>query len=160
NHLLELDAKGIKILLDKKLPFVPTLDDLIALEKPDLEETNGRNSRMKLMEQAFKRALAAGGPLVFGRGAASPSIPHRKQANHVPCYVKWGMSPAAALQTAYLPAARMLNYGWESEIATLEKGKYADVIAVSGNPLTDPTEMERVKFVMKGGMTVRDEITP
>jgi imidazolonepropionase-like amidohydrolase len=160
NHLLELDATGIKVLLEKKLPFVPTLDDLIALEKPDMEETGGRNSRMKLMEQAFKRALAAGVPLVFGSGATSPAIPHGKQANQFAYYVKWGMSPAAALQTAYLPAARMLNYGWENEIATLEKGKYADVIAVSGNPLTDPTEMERVKFVMKGGMTVRDDITP
>src|SRR5579862_2554851 len=48
NHLLELDETGIKIMLQKKLPFVPTIDDLIALEKPDLEETNGRNSRIKL----------------------------------------------------------------------------------------------------------------
>jgi imidazolonepropionase-like amidohydrolase len=160
NHLLELDAAGIKIMQDKKLPFVPTIDDLIALEKPDMDETGGRNSRIKLMEQAFKRALAAGIPLVFGSGATSPAIPHGKQGNQFAYYAKWGMSPAAALQTAYLPAARMLNYDWERDLATLEKGKFADVIAVTGNPLTDPTEMERVKFVMKGGMTVKDEITP
>ena len=160
NHLLELDDVGIRIMQQKKLPFVPTLDDLIALEKPDLEETQGRNSRIKLMEQAFKRALAAGIPLVFGSGATSPSIPHGKQGNQFKYFVKWGMAPAAALQTAYLPAARMLNYGWENEIATLEKGKFADVIAVSGDPLADPTEMERVKFVMKGGMVVKDETSP
>ena len=160
NHLLELDDVGIKIMLQKKLPFVPTIDDLIALEKPDLEETQGRNSRMKLMEQAFRRAVAAGIPLVFGSGATSPSIPHGKQGNQFKYYAKWGLSPAAALQTAYLPAARMLNYGWEAEVATLEKGKYADVIAVSGDPLADPSEMERVKFVMKGGMVVKDEVTP
>ena len=52
NHLLELDQDGIKVLLQKKLPFVATLDDLIALEKGDLEATGGRNSRMKLAEQA------------------------------------------------------------------------------------------------------------
>jgi imidazolonepropionase-like amidohydrolase len=67
------------------------------------------------------------------------------------------MTPAQALQTAYLPAARMLNYDWEKQIGSLEKGKYADIIAVNGNPLMDVTEMERVKFVMKGGMVVRQE---
>jgi len=69
------------------------------------------------------------------------------------------MTPAQALQTAYLPAARMLNYDWADHIGTIEKGRYADIIAVSGNPLTDITEIERVKFVMKGGVLVRDELT-
>jgi imidazolonepropionase-like amidohydrolase len=69
------------------------------------------------------------------------------------------MTPAQALQTAYLPAARMLNYDWLDHIGTIEKGRYADIIAVSGNPLTDITEIERVKFVMKGGVLVRDELT-
>jgi imidazolonepropionase-like amidohydrolase len=68
------------------------------------------------------------------------------------------MSPAQALQTAYLPAARMLNYDWEKHLATIEKGKFADIIAVSGNPLADVNEMERVKFVMKGGVVVRNEL--
>jgi imidazolonepropionase-like amidohydrolase len=70
------------------------------------------------------------------------------------------VSPAQALQTAYVPAARMLNYGWESQIGTIEKGKYADIIAVAGNPLDDVTEMERVRFVMKGGLVVRNELDP
>jgi len=159
NHLLELDDAGVKILLQKKLPFVVTLDDLIALEKEDLRDTGGRNSRMKLAEQAFKRARAAGVPIVFGSGATSPAIPHGKQANQFAYYAKWGMSPAQALQTAYLPAATMLNYGWVNQVGSIEKGKFADIIAVSGNPLTDVTEMERVKFVMKGGMVVRDEVS-
>ena len=67
------------------------------------------------------------------------------------------MTPVQALQTAYLPAAHMLNYGWENQIGTIEKGKFADIIAVSGNPLSDVTEMERVKFVMKGGLMVRND---
>jgi imidazolonepropionase-like amidohydrolase len=159
NHLLELDEAGVKTLLQKKLPFVVTLDDLIGLEKDDLKVTGGRNSRLRLAEQAFKKALAAGVPIVFGSGATSPVIPHGPQADQFKYYVKWGMTPAQALQTAYLPAARMLNYDLADHIATIEKGRYADVIAVSGNPLTDITETERVKFVMKGGVLVRDELT-
>jgi imidazolonepropionase-like amidohydrolase len=156
NHLLMLDDAGVKILLEKKLPFVPTVDDLIALEEPDLRDTGGRNSRLKLLEQAFKKAVAAGIPIVFGSGATSPAIPHGKQANQFAYYAKWGLTPAQALQTAYLPAARMLNYDWENHIGSIEKGKFADIIAVSGNPLTDLSEMERVKFVMKGGAVVRN----
>jgi imidazolonepropionase-like amidohydrolase len=159
NHLLELDDAGVKTLLQKKLPFVVTLDDLIGLEKEDLKATGGRNSRLRLAEQAFKKALAAGVPIVFGSGATSPSIPHGPQADQFKYYAKWGMTPAQALQTAYLPAARMLNYDWVDHIGTVEKGRYADIIAVSGNPLTDITEIERVKFVMKGGVLVRDELT-
>jgi len=158
NHLLELDDAGVKVLLQKKLFFVPTIDDLISLEKADLRDTNGRNSRLKLMEQAFKRALAAGVTIVFGSGATSPTIPHGRQADQFAYFVKWGMTPAQALQTAYLPAARMLNYGWDAHIGSLEKGKFADVIAVAGNPLDDVAEMERVKFVMKGGLVVRNEL--
>ena len=52
----------------------------------------------------------------------------------------------------------MLNYGIEKDIGTVEKGKFADIIAVSGNPLADVTEMERVRFVMKGGMVIRNEV--
>jgi imidazolonepropionase-like amidohydrolase len=158
NHLLELDEDGIKIIKDKHETFVPTIDDLIALEKPDLQATNGRNSRLKLMEQAFRRALAAGVPMAFGSGATSPAIPHGKQGNQFGYFVKWGMSPSQALQMAYLPAARMLNYGWENEIGSLEKGKFADLIAVSNNPLADVREMENVKFVMKGGLVARNDL--
>jgi len=158
NHLLELDETAIKIILQKKEIFVPTLDDLIALEKPDMEATGGRNSRMKLMEQAFRRALAAGVPMAFGSGATSLAIPHGKQGNQFAYFVKWGMSPAQSLQMAYLPAARLLNYGWENEIASLEKGKFADLIAVSGNPLADMSEMEKVKLVMKGGLVAKNEL--
>ena len=158
NHLLELDDAGVRILLQKQLFFVPTLDDLIALEKADLRETGGRNSRLKLMEQAFRKALAAGVTIVFGSGATSPTIPHGRQADQFAYFVRWGMTPAQALQTAYLPAARMLNYGWEKDIGSIEKGKFADIIAVAGNPLEDVAEMERVRFVMKGGMVVRSDI--
>ena len=157
NHLLELDDEGVHVLLDKKLPFVPTVDDLIALEKGDLAATGGRNSRMKLLEQAVRRAVAAGVPIVFGSGATSEAIPHGTQANQFAYYANWGMGPVKALQTAYLPAARMLNYDMENHIGSIDRGKFADIIAVSGNPTVDVSEMQRVKFVMKGGVVIRND---
>jgi len=68
------------------------------------------------------------------------------------------MTPVQALQTAYLPAATMLNYNWVEQIGSVEKGKFADLIAVAGNPLVDLTEMQRVRFVMKGGLVVKNDL--
>ena len=53
----------------------------------------------------------------------------------------------------------MLNYDWDGEIGSIEPGKFADVIAVAGNPTTDVSELEHVKFVMKGGLVVRDAVS-
>jgi imidazolonepropionase-like amidohydrolase len=160
NHLLELDDEGVRTLRAKNLPFVPTVDDLVALEKGDLAETGGRNSRIKLLEQAVRRAVAGGVPIVFGSGATSEHIPHGAQADQFKYYDKWGLGPVKALQTAFLPAARLLNYDMEKHIGSIEKGKWADIIAVSGNPTIDVNEMEKVKFVMKGGVVVRNDLAP
>jgi imidazolonepropionase-like amidohydrolase len=157
-HLLEMDEASVKVLLQKKLPFVDTVDDLVGWEKDDLRDTGGRNSRLRLAEQAFKKALAAGIPIVFGSGATSPAAPHGKQADQFAYYAKWGMTATQALQTAYLPAAHLLNYNWDNQIGSIEKGKFADIIAVSGNPIMDLSELERVKFVMKGGLVVRNDM--
>jgi imidazolonepropionase-like amidohydrolase len=158
NHLLGLDDAGVKILLDKKLPYVPTVDDLVVDEKIDLRATGGRNSRLKLLEQAVRRAVSANVPIVFGSGVGAARIPHGKQGDQFSYYARWGLGPVRSLQTAYLAAATMLNHGWEQDIGSIEKGKFADIIAVSGNPTTDVTEMEHVKFVMKGGVVVRNDV--
>jgi imidazolonepropionase-like amidohydrolase len=159
NHLTDLDDATLKLLLEKKLPIVLTIDDLLELNEGDLRLTQGRNSRLKMAEQSFKKAWKAGVPIVFGSGAVGANVPHGKQADQFPVLVKWGMTPAQALQTATTVAADLLNYDWAKQVGTLEKGKYADIIAVPGNPLDDITEMERVRFVMKGGYIVRDELT-
>ena len=126
----------------------------------DLKITGGKNSRLKMAEQAFKKARAAGVPFVFGSGATSADVPHGKQADQFAYFIKWGMTPLQALQMAFLPTARMLNYNWVDSIGSVEKGKYADIIAVSGNPLADISEMQRVRFVMKGGYVVKNELAP
>ncbi len=80
------------------------------------------------------------------------------QAYQFAIYVKWGMSPAQALQTATSNAAESLNYDLGTQVGYVEKGRFADIVAVSGDPLTDITEMERVKFVMKGGVVFRNDM--
>ena len=157
NHLTDLDDASLKLLIDKRLPLEMTVDDLVSLEPGDLKTTGGKNSRLRMAEQAFKKARAAGVPIVFGSGATSATIPHGIGADQFAYFVKWGMTPVQALQTAYLPAATMLNYHWEQHIGSIEKGKFADIIAVAGNPLMDVSEMQRVRFVMKGGLIVRND---
>ena len=162
-HVPELDDESVKMLVQKKLPLQFTIDDIRNLEPTDLKITGGKVSRLTLTEIAFKKALAAGVPLPFGSGVTVPSSENDlmsmgTQANQFAYFVKWGMTPAQALQTAFTMAATVLNYGWADRVGTLEKGKYADLIAVSGNPLADITEMERVKFVMKGGVVVRNDL--
>ena len=138
-------------MLQKKLPFVVTLDDLIGLEKDDLRDTGGRNTRLRMAEQAFKKAFAAGIPIVFGSGATSPAIPHGKQANQFAYYAKWGMTPVQAIQTTYLPAARLLNYNWDTQIGSIEKGKFADLLLLRADPLQDIANTQKIEAVVANG---------
>jgi len=160
-HLLELykDDATLKMVIQKKLPVMMTIDDLIGLEAEDKKLTGGKVTRLGLGEQTFRKLLAAGVPLPFGSGAVPVAFPHGKQADQFAYLVKWGMTPAQALQTAFTIAANILNYNWANRVGSLEKGKFADLIAVSGDPLADITEMQRVKFVMKGGTVVRNDLT-
>jgi len=72
--------------------------------------------------------------------------------------VTWGLIEPKAFHTAMIVAPKHLNHNWGEVVGALDPGKLADIIAVSGDPLSDITEMERVRFVMKGGMVVRNEL--
>jgi len=74
-----------------------------------------------------------------------------------PIFVSWGATPLYTLRMATTVNAEIVHM--ENSVGTIEKGKFADLIAVSGDPLQDITEMQRVKFVMKGGVVVRDDLT-
>ena len=159
-HMLELykDDAILKMVVQKKLPVMMTVDDLIGLEAEDKKLTGGKVTRLSMGEQTFKKLLAAGVPLPFGSGAVPGRYPHGRQADQFVYFVKWGMTPVQALQTAFTIAANVLNYNWANRVGSVGKGKFADLIAVSGDPLADITEMQRVKVVMKGGMVVRNDL--
>ncbi|HWF07099.1 MAG TPA: amidohydrolase family protein [Bryobacteraceae bacterium] len=138
-------------------PVIQTLWDLIGdLEAKDKKATGGRITRFALTERSFKRLTAAGVTEVFGSGAYT--VGHGVQAFQFGYYVKWGMSPANALRMATSNAAASLNFELGKQLGSIEKGKFADIVAVSGDPLNDITEMQRVKFVMKGGVIFRDDL--
>ena len=141
----------------KQRPVMQTLWDLIGdLETRDLKATGGKTTRFKLTELSFKRLVAAGVTEVFGSGAYT--VGHGVQAFQFGYYVKWGMKPAEALRMATTNAAESLNFDLGNQVGIVEKGKFADLVAVAGDPLADITEMERVRFVMKGGVVFRNEL--
>lgn len=142
-------------------PVMQTIWDLLGeLEERDLKATGGKMTRLRLTEMSFKRLVAAGVMQVFGSGAyggGGSENGHGVQASQFAFYVKWGMTPAQALRMATTNAAESLNFELAKNVGIVEKGKFADIVAVSGDPLADITEMERVKFVMKGGVIFRNE---
>ena len=79
-------------------------------------------------------------------------------ANMFPIFVEEGMTPAEALNTAFMVAARDLNYNWAARLGSIEEGKLADIIAVPGDPLEDIAEMMNVGFVMRGGVVIRNDL--
>jgi imidazolonepropionase-like amidohydrolase len=138
-------------------PVMQTLWDLIGdMEAKDRKATGGKTTRFQLTELSFKRLVAAGVTQVFGSGAYTGG--YGVQAFQFAYYVKWGMSPVNALRMATTNAAASLNFDLGKQVGVVEKGKFADIVAVSGDPLADITELERVRFVMKGGVIFRNEL--
>jgi imidazolonepropionase-like amidohydrolase len=83
-------------------------------------------------------------------------FPHGTQGAEFSYLVKYGMTPAQAIQAATTVAAEMM--GWQDRIGCIEKGKLADIVAVTADPLKDISELERIRFVMKGGQVIRNDI--
>jgi len=119
----------------------------------DAKSTGGKYSLEALREKSGRFAIAQGLKISFGTGVGP--FPHGTQAAEFAYLVKYGMTPGQAIQTATTVAAEMM--GWQDLIGSIENGKYADIIAVSGDPLQDITELQRVKFVMKSGQVVRND---
>jgi imidazolonepropionase-like amidohydrolase len=125
------------------------------LDRSDVPEFSKQKMRMvaAAAQQNAKKAFAAGVKVAFGTDAAV--YPHGMNAGEFHVYVKLGMAPLAAIQTATVNASDLL--GWSKQVGTLEPGKWADVIAVDGDPTKDVTTLEHVKFVMKGGTVYKNE---
>jgi len=130
----------------------------------DRKNTGGKYSIIPIFEKNFKNALSKNVKMVFGSGVdgtagdprSSGPYNHGTQALDFIWLVNHGMSPVAALQAATVTDAEML--GWQDRIGSVDKGKFADIIAVSGDPLKDISELQRVKFVMKGGQVIKNDL--
>ena len=101
-------------------------------------------------------AFASGVRVAFGTDAAV--YPHGLNAHEFAVMVKLGLTPLQSIQAATLNAADLL--GWSDKVGSLEPGRFADIVAVDGDPLADVTQLERVKFVMKGGQIYKDDYAP
>ena len=108
-----------------------------------------------LQRENFRRAHQAGVKMVFGTDAGI--YPHGNNAKQFAVMVRYGMNPAQAIQAATINAAEALG---RSDIGAIETGRFADIVAVSGNPAQDVTRLEHVAFVMKGGVVVRNAPQP
>src|SRR6185437_3586090 len=106
--------------------------------------------------RVFQKAMAKHVKIVFGTDAGGFPWTDLNEAREFKYYVDYGMTPMDAIRTATTSAAALL--GWSDRIGSIEPGKFADLVAVSGDPLADITETERVKFVMKEGVVYKDDI--
>jgi len=108
----------------------------------------------RLQRENFKKAISSGVKVAFGTDAGI--FPHGGNGRQFRYMVEWGMTPMQAIQAATVNAADLL--GWEDKAGTIAAGKLADIIAVTTDPLNDVSALEKVAFVMKGGIIVKNEI--
>jgi len=101
-------------------------------------------------ETTFRHALKAGVKIAFGTDIGGFDW-HINPATEFEWMVRWGMTPDQALRSATVVAAELL--GWSDRVGTIEAGKYADIVAVAGDPLNDIRRLTDVRFVMKAGVS-------
>jgi len=152
-----IDEEGIRLLVAKGIYLVPDIytDEYILAEAGHLGLPQKMIEKEKELRQHqlanWKRAIAAGVKLAFGTDAGV--YPHGQNARQFHSLLDLGLTPARILRMATVDAADLL--GWSDRVGTVTPGRFADLIAVDGDPLTDVTELERVRFVMKGGAVVK-----
>ncbi len=122
----------------------------------DRKATGGKYDLPSIFEKTFQMGLSMKVKMMFGSGVDGDPYAHGDQYTEFSWLVKHGMAPAKAIQLATSVDAEVM--GWQNDIGSLEKGKYADIIAVSGDPLNNISELQRIKFVMKGGKVVRNDL--
>jgi imidazolonepropionase-like amidohydrolase len=157
-HGSYIDDNAIKVMKEHGTYLVPTqyLSDwmrdnaarigLPAMYAEKMKTTTG------VSRQNVKKAIDAGVKIAFGTDAAV--YPHGLNAHEFAVYVRMGMTPLQAIQTATINAADLL--AWD-KIGSIEAGKFADIIAVNGDPAKDVTVLENPVFVMKGGVVYKQK---
>jgi len=158
-HAFGLNQEQADIMVHKGLYYDPTFVRYLEpyMDDNDAKNTGGKYRMIPIFESAVRMAAATPGmKIMLGSGADGATYAHGTQALDFEALVKrGGLTPVRAIQAATTINAEVL--GWQDQIGSIEKGKYADLIAVSGDPLADITELQRVKFVMKGGKVIRND---
>jgi imidazolonepropionase-like amidohydrolase len=159
-HGFGLDQAQVDLMAAKKLYYDPTL---VRYTEPYMDDTDAKNTGGKyriipIFEKAARMAAATRGiKVMMGSGVDGSTFPHGTQALEFEWLVtRAGLTPARAIQAGTTVNAEAM--GWQDRIGSIDAGKYADLVAVSGDPLVAITELQRVKFVMKGGKVVKDEL--
>ena len=153
DHATQLSDETMRLMREKQIPAVPTfaIFEYFAEHASSPAAAAREKALLDYKIREFKRQVAAGIP--FAVGSDVGPFPHGTQARELELMVRYGMKPLAVLQADLIQGAKLL--GWEEQIGQLKPGYLADVIAVPGNPLEDISALERVRFVMKGGVVVR-----
>ncbi len=153
DHATQLSDETMRLMREKHIPAVPTfaIFEYFAQHAASPAEAARESTLLGYKIREFKKQVAAGIP--FAAGSDVGPFPHGTQAHELVLMVRYGMKPLAVLQADMIEGAKLL--GWQGQIGELKPGYYADIVAVPGNPLEDISVVERVSFVMKGGVVVR-----
>ncbi len=147
-----LDDALIDMMVSRGVYWCPTIYVGIYVAEGRAAAGNPLWPKMRdLAAAAFAKAVKKGVRISFGTDAGGFAWTEN-QAKEFAYMVKYGMSPMQAIQSATSVAAALLDQ--QDNLGAIEAGKFADIVAVDGDPLSDITELERVKFVMKGGAVV------
>jgi imidazolonepropionase-like amidohydrolase len=153
DHADQLSDETMRLMKEKQIFAVPTFTIFEYFAEHAASSAQGarEHQMLELKAEEFKKQIAAGVPMAVGSDVGP--FPHGTQAREFVLMVKYGMSPLAVLQADMLNGAKLL--GWDGQIGALEPGYLADVIAVPGDPLQDIEVLQKVGFVMKGGVVYR-----
>jgi imidazolonepropionase-like amidohydrolase len=153
DHAFQLSGETMRLMHEKQIFAVPTFTIIDYFIEHAATPEQGAHDRalQELHGREFSKQLAAGVPVAMGSDVGP--FPHGTQAREFAFMVKYGMTPLAALQAGTLNGAKLL--GWDGQIGALKPGYLADIVAVPGNPLTDIGVLQKVAFVMKGGVVYK-----
>ena len=153
DHAFQLGAETMRLMRDKQIFAVPTfaIVEYFADHAASPRQAESERRMLEFHAHEFRTQLAAGVPMAMGSDVGP--FPHGTQAREFVLMVKYGMTPLAALQSGTVNGAKLL--GWEKQIGVVKAGYLADIVAVEGNPLQDIGALQKVTFVMKGGVVYR-----
>ncbi|HEX4748965.1 MAG TPA: amidohydrolase family protein [Bryobacteraceae bacterium] len=153
DHADQLSDETMRLMREKNIPAVPTftISEYFADHAASPAAGTRLHEQLAFHAAQFKKQLAAAVPMAVGSDVGP--FPHGTQARELVLMVQYGMKPADVLKADLLNGARVL--GWENQIGDLKPGYLADVIAVDGDPLQDITAVQKVAFVMKGGVVFK-----